>query len=371
MPEAGIFFMVGAFPPPVHGLSVANQSMRRVLEDAGHTVTVLDTAAGDGAASPLGLFAKLRRRLAGFCRLARGLAVHRHRAHLYLPLSNGKGQYGDLVAIVIGRLFSARVIVHHHSFSYLQQPSRLARCVFRLAGSRALHITLCQGMRDLLESEYPEVKRGLVLSNLALLELSITARPKARPLRKLGFLSNIVLDKGIDRFVELVSQLRARGADIVGHVAGPIQDTQSRQILDAACQAGWVIHIGRVDGEDKQTFLSSIDALVFPSRYVNEAEPLVVLEALAAGIPVISTLRGCIPALIDPGSGLLLDAAADNLEPAVARIMMWIAEPQQFMEACAQVVAGTARLAAAAKQQRQALIRLIQDERSAMDRQQS
>jgi glycosyltransferase involved in cell wall biosynthesis len=368
VPEVGFFFMIGAFPPPVHGLSVANAAMRHVLESAGHTVTVLDTAAGEAAASALGFFTKLSQRLKGLCRLARGLAAHGQRAHLYLPLSNGKGQYGDLISIAIARVFSAPIIIHHHSFSYLQQPSRLARCVFRLAGSRALHITLCQRMRDLLESEYPQVKRGLVLSNLALLDFPIASSARTRPLRTLGFLSNIVTDKGIDRFVDLVSELKVHKADITGVVAGPIEDTQSKEILDTACRNGSVVHVGRVDGEQKQTFLSSIDVLVFPSRYVNEAEPLVVLEALAAGIPVLATSRGCLPALITSDSGLLLDATAENLEPAVTRIMDWIAEPQKFTELCGQVVQRTAQLAVEAARQRQSLLELLQDGRSVICR---
>jgi glycosyltransferase involved in cell wall biosynthesis len=51
---------------------------------------------------------------------------------------------------------------------------------------------------------------------------------------------------------------------------------------------------GTVTGEDKLNMLASADIFVFPTYYPNEGHPWVIIEAMAAGLPVISTNRGAI-----------------------------------------------------------------------------
>ncbi|MCG3024525.1 glycosyltransferase, partial [Escherichia coli] len=53
-----------------------------------------------------------------------------------------------------------------------------------------------------------------------------------------------------------------------------------------------VKYFGPVYGEDKTRFLNDLDVFIFPSRYYNEAEPLVVYEAAASGNYVIGSEVG-------------------------------------------------------------------------------
>lgn len=66
---------------------------------------------------------------------------------------------------------------------------------------------------------------------------------------------------------------------------------------------------GVLTGADKTKFLKTSDILVFPSRYRHEGFPLVILEAMSAGIPVISTKNtGAIPDIvIDGETGFLIE----------------------------------------------------------------
>lgn len=58
---------------------------------------------------------------------------------------------------------------------------------------------------------------------------------------------------------------------------------------------------GVVDGERKAALLRRADVLVLPTRYENEAHPYVVLEAMAAGVPVITTARGALAETVRDG----------------------------------------------------------------------
>jgi glycosyltransferase involved in cell wall biosynthesis len=64
--------------------------------------------------------------------------------------------------------------------------------------------------------------------------------------------------------------------------------------------------LGEVRGEAKRDLLAAADALIVPSR--EEGAPTVVLEALAAGLPIVATRAGGIPELLESGAlGLLCD----------------------------------------------------------------
>ena len=74
--------------------------------------------------------------------------------------------------------------------------------------------------------------------------------------------------------------------------------------------------IGEIDEHEKRDFLGNALALLFP---IDWPEPfgLVMIEAMAAGTPVIAWRNGSVPEIIDDGlSGVIVD----SLEEAVAGV---------------------------------------------------
>lgn len=349
-----VCFVVGPFPPPVNGSSVATAAMCNSFEREGVAVRAVNIATNHTGA----LLDRLRavfRHIAGFSRFLWKLAAHRG-ACVYLPVSGGHGQYRDVFYLTVARLFASRILLHHHSFSYLDHPWSITRCLSVIAGPQAIHLALCSRMRELLHDNYPAIKRTMLLSNAVLTPPTSVRTVQTRALHVLGFMSNITIEKGIDRFVHLVRLLRVRGLDIEGYVAGPVVDAAARAIVEDAVADGSIVYHGPVHAARKQAFLDSIDLFVFPSRYPNEAEPFAILEALASGVPVIATARGCIATLIDGQNGILLDSSADDLEPAVAKIQAWISAPAALLAARNAAISHVAHLREEAGSQLRAVV---------------
>ena len=79
-------------------------------------------------------------------------------------------------------------------------------------------------------------------------------------------------------------------------MAGPSTSTDTKHLL-AEAQSEFLQDFeyrGSVADGDKHKFYNDIDVFVFPTRYRNEAQPLVLFEAMGHGVPVVAYNRGCI-----------------------------------------------------------------------------
>lgn len=220
----------------------------------------------------------------------------------YIGLSGGYGQLIDAFFIVALRLFGVPVFLHHHSFSYVTTQTMFSRCIFFLLRG-CQHIALCRQMALGLSTAYRiPPGRIRVLSNACFLS---EAQPgygiDARPLT-VGFLSNITEEKGIFDFFEVMRLLTEARLPVRGLVAGPVDKAIASRFSDCLAATPGVEHVGPVYGEDKQRFYQRLDVLLFPTKYVNEAEPVTVLEAMSNGVLVVARARGCIAGMIE-GAG--------------------------------------------------------------------
>ena len=155
----------------------------------------------------------------------------------------------------------------------------------------------------------PEVRRLFVIGNAGLVDSALLHLPLKLDGGELvlGHLSNLSLEKGIAEVVDLASALHRAGIPVRLIVGGPTADGQSRLQLDhAARELGELFEYrGLVTGKAKHAFFEEITHFVFPTRYVHEAVPLVIYEAMAAGAVCVATRQGSISEQLAGSPGVL------------------------------------------------------------------
>jgi glycosyltransferase involved in cell wall biosynthesis len=323
--------MVGAFPPPVQGMAVINQAMAQRLAARDCEPVIVDIAA---PSLERGIAYHLTRMCRTFGGLLRLLVTRKSRASsLYMSVSGGYGQVHEAIFAFIARLKGMRATLHHHSYAYLDKPNRLTRLLFALAPHDTWHVVLSAGMAEGLQRNYG-VGRIRVLSNAAFMSHADVPARLGRELQTLGFLSNISAEKGIFEFISLVDACVSAGMRVYGVVAGPFQNAETEsKVMAMLKDRPKLKYVGPRYGVEKDAFFESIDALIFPTRYVNEAEPITIHEALRSGVPVIAYGRGAIPELIDDSCGMVIAPQKSFVPEALGRIKWWQDHVMEFMAA--------------------------------------
>ena len=144
----------------------------------------------------------------------------------------------------------------------------------------------------------------------------------ARPPR-VGYLARLAPEKGLHVLVDAFLELRRRPAakHIQLHIAGYLGASDRRYAerqfakLRAAGAGDDVRYIGEVDRRGKIEFLRQIDVFSAPTTH-PEPKGLFVLEALAAGVPVVQPAHGAFPELLQALEGGRLFRPNDPLHLA-------------------------------------------------------
>jgi glycosyltransferase involved in cell wall biosynthesis len=112
---------------------------------------------------------------------------------------------------------------------------------------------------------------------------------------------NRAIDKGLDLALSLS---RNQGFRLL--VAGTGMNYETIRYVAELCAASGAEYLGDVRGTRKAELLAGAKAVLFPSR-LSEGCPLVVLEAMVSGTPVISSRCGGTVEIVTPETGFICD----------------------------------------------------------------
>jgi alpha-maltose-1-phosphate synthase len=151
------------------------------------------------------------------------------------------------------------------------------------------------GVDPYFAEQIPDGERQNLIARFAL--------PPGRPV--MLYVGNHTANKGLDVLLRALPIMREKAVAVV---AGAIrsQEEHARLLADNGLPAGdeRLLFTDFITREELRALYQSADMFVFPSR--ADTLPLVILEAMVSGLPVVSTLIGGIPFEVTPETGILM-----------------------------------------------------------------
>ncbi len=187
------------------------------------------------------------------------------------------------------------------------------------------------------------------------------SRPAGNDVVTIGYLARIAPEKGLHVLCDAYRRLR-RAARLpecrlvaAGYLGAEHREylAQVRREMDAAGLSAEFQYLGELDRKAKIVFLQGLDIFSVPGPY-DETKGIFLLEAMAAGTPVVQPRRGVYPELIEAtGGGLLVPP--DDPEGLAEAIRLLAADAGQRRELGAAAHAGVRRHFTATRMAEEAL----------------
>jgi glycosyltransferase involved in cell wall biosynthesis len=126
--------------------------------------------------------------------------------------------------------------------------------------------------------------------------------------RRMGYIGGIAPHKGVHVLVEAFRRVADPGITLDVHGSLSVAPAYVERLRAAAAGDPRIrFHGGFPEGAQAR-ILSGLDLVIVPSVWW-ENSPLVVLEALAEGVPVVASAIGGLPEIVPEGAGLLVPPA--------------------------------------------------------------
>jgi len=314
--KRGLFLV--QLPPPVHGVSIANQ---RIVNDAvlaaAVDMHVLSTEYTTSLAN-LGRFSfrKGLRWLRLMLVFGKRLFAEPPDFVYFTPVVTGARFALDVPFIALAKLFRRRLILHLHGRGVAERARRRSwRSLYEFTFSNCALISASVGMRQHELSPLKlEGARQYVIENAVdrvdVDRYKVAAEPD-QPTRLL-FLSTTFPFKGIFVLLSALRLLADRGVAFRAELAGnstTAHDESIRRTIEETGLAGMIWTSGARYGDDKWRSFGRADVFVLPT--LNDYFPLVLLEAMQFGLPIVATRVGAIAEIVEDESNGVVVAPGD------------------------------------------------------------
>lgn len=323
-------------PPPIHGSSLVGLRIKEsslingIFECRFINLLASNNLTESGKVN----LRKIINFLITYIHLFRAIVCKRPKLCYMALTSTGAAFYKDLCLVALIRLFRIKRIYHLHNKGVsLHQDKLLNRFCYRFVFSSAEVILLSKYL-------YPDIQQFVPQSMMHICPNGIADEFPVSKIKNSGsgsknavrilFLSNLIESKGVFVLLEACAILKKKEIPFECVFVGGEGDLTAFQFRERVNKLGLskeLTFIGKKYGEEKNNAFAEADIFAFPTYYLNECFPLVLLEAMSYSLSVVSTFEGGIPDIIENGvTGFLVPQR--NVAALAAKLELLIQNPE-------------------------------------------
>ncbi|TMM58201.1 glycosyltransferase family 4 protein [Maribacter algarum] len=320
------------YPPPVHGAAMVGKYIRESQDinttfkcdyiNLGTSVSVDDIGKGG--------WSKVKRFFQILKETYRSLKNFRPNLVYITLTSTGIGFFKDALVVLLIRLFRIQMVYHFHNKGVSNKQNKwVYNLIYKFVFKKCKVILLAPPLYSDIQKYIPESKVYYCPNGVPEIRGFEIKEQKQNGKPQILFLSNLIESKGVQTLIDACKVLKDRSIDFscvfIGG-EGDISEGQFQSRVEELQLQNDIFYLGKKYGKDKDEAYRNADIFALPTHYDNECFPLVLLEAMQYGLPIVSTPEGAIAAIVEEGqSGFLVKQK--NSEQLANRLEQLIASP--------------------------------------------
>jgi glycosyltransferase involved in cell wall biosynthesis len=244
---------------------------------------------------------------------------------VYLGISTGLwGYLRDICFLMVSVFLNFRTVIHLRGSElkdFYENMPNLLKTISRLLFKKIDYlIVLGEKIKLLMDGLIDQNKVVVIPNGINYKEFDLIEDSYLREKRlskRILYLSSLRERKGIYEFIEAIGLVFKEHPDAEVTIAGEWRNGNEREraykLMRAKRIYGKIMFTGNVSGLEKVKLYKNNKIFVFPP-IKPEGLPWVILEAMSAGLPVISTDKGAIAEVLQDGkTGFIVEPKPENI----------------------------------------------------------